>query len=64
MINPGNLAKYDDYLFSGCKDAGTCDSFTVDPISQALINKKEPCGAWNLRSVGYKWNPDTKKWVQ
>lgn len=62
-INPGNSATYDNYLFSGCRDAGTCDSYgQPDPISNALLNKTEHCGAWNLNSTGYNWNWNTKKW--
>ena len=57
-INPTNLALRDDYLFSGCKTANTCESVTPDPISQNLLDMKN-CGAW--RNGKYRW--DTNKWV-
>jgi hypothetical protein len=62
QISQGNGATYDNYLFSGCTDANTCDGYIEDPISQALINKKEHCGAWELGSVGYEWDPSINKW--
>ena len=54
-IAPGNQATYEDYLFSGCKSKGTCDTVTPDDISAGIIGKTEPCGAWDLKSVGLKY---------
>ena len=54
-ITLGNKAEYDDYLFSGCKATGTCDTVTPDAISAGIIGKTEPCGAWDLKSVGLKY---------
>ena len=61
MINIGNLATYDDYLFSACKKAGTCNDYDPDIISQGIINKKEHCGAWDLKSTGLSYSP-VKGW--
>ena len=50
-IYVNNLANYDDYLFSACKDAGTCDGYEPDQISKRIINMnkpKESCGSWLL----------------
>jgi len=67
-INPTNIATRDDYLFSGCVDAGTCDSTMPDPISKRIINAPERCGAWWLDSDAsqpiYRFNPTQKKWVK
>ena len=62
-INPGNEATYDGYLFSGCEAAGTCDSHTPDEISNGILSKTEPCGAWDLKSTGLSYTPD-KGWVK
>lgn len=62
MINKGNILTYDTYLFSGCKAANTCNSQTPDPISQKLINMKEHCGSWDIKSQNLKWNNASKKW--
>jgi hypothetical protein len=56
MINIGNQATYEDYLFSGCKKAGTCDSHEPDIISAGILNKKEHCGAWDLKSTGLQYS--------
>jgi len=58
-----NPAKRDDYLFSGCKDSGTCDGTTFDLISQNIIDNipaKHGCGSWIAGD--YEWSPNTKKW--
>lgn len=60
MINVGNVATYDDYLFSGCTAANSCETLTPDPVSDAILNKKEGCGAWNLNSTGYYFTPGVK----
>jgi len=62
MINIGNSATYEDYLFSGCKKAGTCDGYEPDVISEGIINKTEPCGAWELKSTGLSYNPAKGGW--
>jgi len=62
MINIGNLATYEDYLFSGCKKAGTCDGYEPDVISEGIINKTEHCGAWDLKSTGLRYNPVKGGW--
>jgi hypothetical protein len=54
----------DDYLFSGCKEAGTCDTTTYDPISQNIINNipsKTGCGSLELGN--YSWDNTNKKWI-
>lgn len=61
-INRGNAATYDDYLFSACKKANTCDSYEPDPITEKLLRKTEHCGAWHLDSVGLWWDAPNKKW--
>jgi hypothetical protein len=70
-INKTNGATYEEYLFSGCTDAQTCDKFDPDPISNAIINKKGPpsgiehCGAWVISGgTGYDYifNGNTRKW--
>ena len=63
-VEPGgyNPAKRDDYLFSGCKDAGTCNGTNFDLISQNIIDSipdKHGCGSWILGD--YEWSPHTKK---
>jgi hypothetical protein len=60
-INVGNNAEREDYLFSGCKSANTCEGTMPDPVSSAIINKTEHCGAWHLDSTGYKWGG---KWIK
>jgi hypothetical protein len=60
-INKGNSATYNDYMFSGCEAAKTCDSTEPDPISKAILNKTEPCGAWILNSTRYTYDL-TNKW--
>ena len=64
-INPTNGATYDDYLFSACKAAGTCDKPVdqADAVSAKIIdvigNKRCHCGCWGL-DKDYMWNG---KWV-
>jgi hypothetical protein len=63
-INATNVATRDNYLFGACKDANTCDTTTLDPISENLLKEvpKCHCGCWILGS--YSWNPSTNKWVK
>ena len=64
LINPGSVASREDYLFSGCKEAGTCDTTTYDPISQNIINNipsKTGCGSLELGN--YSWDNTNKKWI-
>ena len=73
-ISVGNLAPYDDYLFSACTAANTCDGYNADPVSDRIINMKKPnefCGAWNLHQIDDKprytytpGNPAGNKWVE
>jgi hypothetical protein len=63
MINIGNQATYEDYLFSGCKKAGTCNGYNPDMISEGLLNKKEHCGAWDVKSTGLTYSP-AKGWTK
>lgn len=67
MINVGNSAMYEDYLFSACQDADTCENpvSMADPISSTLINSSTHCGAWLIDAPGYNsytWNQTEKKW--
>ena len=67
-INAGNLATRDEFLFSACKESGTCDTFTPDARSQILIDslssKNGTCGGWNQPEKAPKmiWNNALKKW--
>lgn len=65
-INPTNLATRDDYLFSGCTDANTCDNTStsnVDPVSKNLLdNVKGICGSWGVGD--YNWDNGVKKWIK
>lgn len=67
-INPTNLATRDEYLFSACTTAGTCDSTTPDPISKRLIEGREHCGGWSLSTdpskPDYAWDNTAKKWIR
>jgi hypothetical protein len=61
-INVGNVETRTNYLYSGCTTENSCDSSQPDAVTEALLNKTEHCGAWELNSVGLKWNWDAKKW--
>jgi hypothetical protein len=65
FINPTNGATRDDYLFSGCTAAGTCDQSDVDPVSNNML-KNIPnnchCGCWDLGD--YSWDPANRRWVK
>jgi hypothetical protein len=68
-INPTNSATRENYLFSGCTDAGTCDNIPndyskatknqIDPISKNLLNNiSNNCGSWTIGDYsmnGTKW---------
>jgi len=65
-INPTNGALYDDYLFSACKEADTCNRPVgqADPVSAKIIDVigkgRCHCGCWLLDSE-YEWRG---KWVR
>ena len=68
MINVGNSASYNDFLFSACTGSGTCDSVNPDPVSQTLINTLSSggsCGHWNQPEVNpvLTWDYVNKKWT-
>jgi hypothetical protein len=63
MIVPGTEATYDNYLFSACEAAGTCDGNNPDEISAGIIAKTESCGAWDLKSTGLSYGLD-KGWTK
>ena len=68
-INPTNVATRENYLFSGCTDAGTCNNIPndsskatknqIDPISKNLLNNiSNNCGSWAIGDYhmnGTKW---------
>jgi hypothetical protein len=63
-IMEGTNINREDYLFSGCKEAGTCDTTIYDPISQNIINNipsKAGCGSFELGN--YRWDNTNKKWM-
>ncbi len=67
-------ANYEDWLFSGCRKAGTCDSYnTTDSVSEELIFRYnelrfyEPqakCGAFRIpgRLSGWLYDQPGKRW--
>jgi hypothetical protein len=63
MINVGNSATYDSYLFSACLNNGTCDGLNPDPISQALLTTTSHCGSWGLSGSNYTWDYNNNRWV-
>jgi hypothetical protein len=69
MINKGNMATRNDYLFNACTAAGTCDSIVPDTISGVLLNTLSSggggfCGGWNQPETTPKivWDNSNKKW--
>jgi hypothetical protein len=64
-INKDNAATYEDYLFSACKAANTCDKkiSEADDISKALIYNVKNCGNWDIPNTLYSWNYNNK-WVK
>jgi hypothetical protein len=63
-INDKNGALRDEYLFSGCTDSNTCDTYNLDPISKNILDsipdKGGHCGDWGLGD--YEWDKDKDKW--
>ena len=64
FISDGNGALRDDYLFSGCTDYGTCDTYTEDPVSANLLKYVSVnslyCGHWQVGD--YEFDPNKRKW--
>jgi hypothetical protein len=71
LINPGSVASREDYLFSGCKAAGTCDTTNIDPISKTLLDNipydsyhKRKCHCGCAVFGEYEWDYKNNKWMK
>jgi hypothetical protein len=70
MIAPNTVAPYNDYLFSCCTDASTCELNVdqADMCSAKIIERfsaswSTGCGAYALRTVpNFIYSNTAKKW--
>ena len=61
-----NEATRNNYLFSGCTDANTCDTVNPDPVSKNLIDNigapPQHCGSWAIGN--YTLDNGSGKWIK